>query len=216
MNGRFFKVLKGPMKPDYFVALLFGCSLLTWPFVKLALKDLCSPDGGLKMIIKDLLTLLFPFSVKRVKMATLNEVWCPIPHIRTFYCEGRAQGCIQGIFFLFVLFILFDFPPWVKVAYLKPLVHCKFHECAVWCYTGKDNLWCNCSDVSMCADKQTQSVGLGGSIADDLWRRWNVWDVNELCLFDSAQPRQKKWSALACRFLWGKMLGHVKSHSSIY
>lgn len=93
MNGRFFKVLKGPMKPDYFVALLFGCSLLTWPFVKLALKDLCSPDGGLKMIVKDLLTLLFPFSVKRVKMATLNEVWYPSP------------WCIQGIFF--VLFCLF-------------------------------------------------------------------------------------------------------------
>lgn len=166
MNGRFLKVLKGPMKPDYFVALLFGCSLLTWPFVELALKDLCSPDGGLKMI-KDLLTLLFPFSIKRVKMATLSEVWYPSP------------WCIQGIFFCFVLFILFDFPPWVKVAYLKPLVHCKFHECAVWCYTGKDNLWCNCSDVSMCADKQTQSVGLGGSIADDLWRRWNVRDVNE-------------------------------------
>lgn len=75
MNRRFFKVQKGTVKSDYFVALLLGCDSLTWPFVKLALKDLCSEDGGLKIIIKDLLTLLFLFSVKRVKMATLNEIW---------------------------------------------------------------------------------------------------------------------------------------------
>lgn len=30
---------------------------------------------------------------------------------------------------------------------------------------------CGVIDVSMCAGKHTQSVGLGGSIADDLWRR---------------------------------------------
>lgn len=64
MNRRFFKVQKGRVKSDYFVALLFGCDSLMWPFVKMALKDLCSEDGGLKIIIKDLLTLLFPFSVK--------------------------------------------------------------------------------------------------------------------------------------------------------
>lgn len=94
MNGRFFKVLKGTVKADYFVALLFGCDLLMWPFVKLALKVLCGPDGGLKMITKDLLKLLFPFSVKRVKMATLNEVWYPSPR------------CIQGVFLFFCLFCL--------------------------------------------------------------------------------------------------------------
>lgn len=94
MNRRFFKVQKGTVKSDYFVALLCGCDSLTWPFVKLALKNLGSEDGGLKIIIKDLLTLLFQFSVKRVKMATLNEIWYP------------SLWHIQGVF-LFLFFFVF-------------------------------------------------------------------------------------------------------------
>lgn len=78
MDRCFLQVHKGTVKSEYFVALWFGCDSLTWPFVKLALKDLCSEDEGLKKNIKDLLTLLlFLFSVKRVKMATLVEIWDP-------------------------------------------------------------------------------------------------------------------------------------------
>lgn len=123
-------------KYDSLVALLCGCGSLMWPFVELALKALWGKDGGLKTIInKGLLTLSVPFSIERVERAKLDEI-----------CAQEAA---------FLIFILFDFLPWVKVAYLKHLVHCKCHECTVWCYTDKENphnLWCNCSDVSMCAD----------------------------------------------------------------
>lgn len=201
MNRCFFKVHKGTVKCDYFVALLFGCGSLMWPFVALALKGLRSEDGGLKTIInQDLLTISVPFSIDRVKLAKLNEICCPRMRLRSRRC-----------FFVFFL-NFFDFLPWVKVAYLKHLVHCKCHECTVWYYTGKEfphNLWCNCSDVSMCADKQIPSVGLDWSIAADFRHCWNARGVTDLCLFDCAQPRRRKWSSLACPVLCGNMMDQI-------
>lgn len=58
--------------------------------------------------------------------------------------------------------------------------------------------------------KQIRSVGLAWSVADDLWHCWNIQNVKDLCLFDCAQPRQKKQSAFACLCLCGKMMGHAR------
>lgn len=83
MNRCFFKVHKGTVKCDYFVALLFGCGSLMWPFVELTLKGLRSEDGGLKTINKDLLTISVLFSIDRVKLAKLNEICCPRMRVRS-------------------------------------------------------------------------------------------------------------------------------------
>lgn len=87
MNRCFFKVHKGTVKCDYFVALLFGCGSLMWPFVELGLR---SEDGGLKTIInKDVLTISAPFSIESSWQSSMK-----------FAAPG--YGCVQeGVLFFF-------------------------------------------------------------------------------------------------------------------